>query len=48
MDRIFAVKEFEQEHTEATEVGIGQFTPLLHPKYTQIHWLLNINQLNPA
>ena len=21
-------------------VGIGQFTPLLHPKYTRFHWLL--------
>jgi hypothetical protein len=29
-------------------VGIGQFTPLLHPKYTRFHWLLNINRHNPT
>jgi hypothetical protein len=36
-----------QQNLEA-EVGIGQFTPLLHPKYTWFHWLLNIIRLNPA
>jgi hypothetical protein len=30
------------------EVGIGQFTPLLHAKYARIHWQFNINRLNPT
>jgi len=29
-------------------VGIGQFAPLLHPKYPPFHWLLKHNRLNPA
>jgi hypothetical protein len=29
-------------------VGIGQFTPLLHLKYSEFHWLFNINRHNPT
>jgi hypothetical protein len=29
-------------------VGIGQFTPLLHSKYTRFHWLLKNNHHNHA
>jgi hypothetical protein len=29
-------------------VGIGLNYPLLHGKYARFHWLLNINQANPA
>jgi hypothetical protein len=36
------------KHSLEARVGIGQFTPLLRPKYTRIHWLLNINRLNPT
>jgi hypothetical protein len=30
------------------QFGIDQFTPLLRPQYTRIHWLLNINRHNPV
>jgi hypothetical protein len=36
-----------QQNLEA-RVGIGQFTPLLHSKYTRFHWLFNLIRHNPT
>jgi hypothetical protein len=44
----FWASHFRRKSLMEAEVGIGQFTPLLRPQYTRIHWLLNLNRHNPV
>ncbi len=42
------VTHFRRKSLMEARVGIGQFTPLLHSKYTRFHSLFNIIRHNPT